>query len=209
MVPIGPWRDGDQKGMANTIGPGTWLRCAHYLSQDGAKSYELSHVSSNEMTQSPFGVPLVYDYRPTVGISTTMHAFNGEQIASGEPGAQGTQMDALGHFAYLKYPWDGSGDFPAADASYYGGYSQSEVKPSANSPLMKLGIEHAPPIITTAVLLDARTHLGNGEILAAGRAITAADIEAMIEAQGLGWARTAARRRSLYLYWVERYLGDG
>ena len=65
MVPIGPWGDGDQKGMANTIGGGTWLRCSHYLAQEGAKSYELSHVRSNDMTQSPFGVPLVYDYRPT------------------------------------------------------------------------------------------------------------------------------------------------
>jgi kynurenine formamidase len=187
MVPNGPWGDGDQKGMANTIGAGTWLRCAHYLSQDGAKTYELSHVRSNDMTQSPFGVPLVYDYRPTVGIPTTRHAFNGEQIATGEPGAQGTQMDALGHFAYLDEPWDGQGDFPADGANYYGGYSQADVKPSADSPLLKLGIENAPPIITSAILLDARAHLGNGETLAAGRAITAADIEAMIEAQGLGW----------------------
>ena len=139
MVPSGPWEQGDQRGMANTIGAGTWLRCAHYLSQDGARSYELSHVRSNDMTQSPFGVPLVYDYRPTVGIPTTRHAFNGEQIASGEPGAQGTQMDALGHFAYLDEPWDGQGDFPANGANYYGGYSQSDVKPSAASPLLKLG----------------------------------------------------------------------
>ena len=88
MVPSGPWEQGDQQGMANTIGAGTWLRCAYYLTQDGAKSYELSHVRSNDMTQSPFGVPLVYEYRPTVGIPGTLHAFNGEQITSGEPGAQ-------------------------------------------------------------------------------------------------------------------------
>jgi kynurenine formamidase len=199
MVPGGPWGDGDQKGMANTLGAGTWLRCAHYLSQDGAKSYELSHVRSNDMTMSPFGVPLKYDYRPTVGIPTTRHAFNGEQIASGEPGAQGTQMDALGHFAYLDEPWDGQGDFPSDGASYYGGYSQSDVKPSADSPLLKLGIEQAPPIITSAILLDARAHLGNGETLAAGRAITAADIESMIEAQGLGW-RGLMPGDVLYIY---------
>jgi hypothetical protein len=199
MVPLGPWAQGDQMGMANTVGAGTWLRCAHYLTQDGAKSYELSHVRSNGMTQSPFGVPLVYEFRPTVGIPGTLHAFNGEQVASGEPAAQGTQMDALGHFAYLSEPWDGQGDFPAADASYYGGYSQSDVKPSAASPLLKLGIENAPPIITTAVLLDARSHLGNGEVLSAGRAITAADIEAMIEAQGLGW-RGLLPGDVLYIY---------
>ncbi len=199
MVPAGPWSQGDQRGMANTIGAGTWLRCAHYLSQDGAKSYELSHVRSNDMTQSPFGVPLVYEYRPTVGIPGTLHAFNGEQITSGEPGAQGTQMDALGHFAYLGEPWDGQGDFPADGANYYGGYSQSDVKPSAASPLLKLGIEHAPPIITSAVLLDARSHLGNGEVLPAGYAISAADIEAMIEAQDLSW-RGLLPGDVLYIY---------
>ena len=198
-VPNGPWAAGDQMGMANTIGAGTWMRCAHYLTGEGAKSYELSHVRSNGMTQSPFGVPLVYEYRPTVGIPGTLHAFNGEQIATGEPAAQGTQMDALGHFAYLGDPWDGQGDFPSADASYYGGYSQSEVKPSAASPLLKLGIEHAPPIITTAVLLDARSYLGNGEVLSAGQTISAADIEAMLEAQGLGW-RGLLAGDVLYIY---------
>ena len=199
MVPTGPWDDGDQIGMANTLGTGTWLRCSHYLSQPGAQSYELSHVRSNDMTQSPFGVPLVYEYRPTAGIPGTKHAFNGEQIASGEPGAQGTQMDGLGHFAYFDEPWDGESEFPASAAKYYGGYSQSEVKPSADSPLLKLGIENVPPIITSAVLLDARAHLGNGERLAAGQTITAADIEAMIEAQGLGW-RGLMAGDVLYIY---------
>ncbi len=199
MVPTGPWGDGDQVGMANTLGSGTWLRCSHYLAQVGAKSYELSHVRSNDMTQSPFGVPLVYEYRPTVGIPGTKHAFNGEQVSSGEPAAQGTQMDALGHFAYFDEAWDGQGDFPADAAKYYGGYSQADVKPSPDSPLQKLGIEQVPPIITSAVLLDARAHLGGGEVLPAGRTITAADIEAMIEAQGLGW-RGLLPGDVLYIY---------
>ena len=153
LVPSGPWPEGNQVGMANTIGAGTWMRCAHYMSQPGAKSYELSHVRSNDMTQSPFGVPLQYEYRPTVGIPGTLHAFNGEQVVTGEPAAQGTQMDALGHFAYLSEPWDGQSDFPSDGASYYGGYTQNEVKPTPDSPLLKLGIEHAPPIITSAILL--------------------------------------------------------
>lgn len=199
MVATGPWPERDQKGMANTLGEGTWLRCAHYMSQPGAKSYELSHVRSNDMTQSPFGVPLVYEFRPTVGIPGTKHAFNGEQVSSGEPAAQGTQMDALGHFAYLDEAWDGESDFPADGASYYGGYAQAEVKPSPESPLLKLGIEQAPPIITSAILLDARTHLGGGDALTAGRAISAADINAMIEAQGLGW-RGLLPGDVLYIY---------
>ena len=70
-------------------------------------------------------------YRPTVGIPGTRHAFNGEEIVSGEPGAQGTQMDALGHFAVLPRLWDGKSDFPSGEATYYGGHTQGDVKPTA------------------------------------------------------------------------------
>src|SRR3954466_4316409 len=146
-----PWPAGDEIGMANTLGPATWQRCATYLADPKAKSYELSHLRSNTMPQSPFGVPLRDRYRPTVGIAGTRHAFNGEETVSGEAGAQGTQMDAIGHFAVLPEAWDGKGEFPADSATYYGGYKQSDVKPTPDSPLQKLGIEKVPPIITTAV----------------------------------------------------------
>ncbi|GAB4527924.1 MAG: hypothetical protein Tsb0010_10630 [Parvularculaceae bacterium] len=168
------------------------------MTEPGARAYELSHIRSNAMPASPFGVPLEYTFRGTVGLPGTEHAFNGES-ETGENGAQGTQMDALGHFAFLNEPWSGEGDFPAADVRYYGGYSQAEVKPSASSPLLKLGIDKVPPIVTSAVLLDARTHLGGGEPLAPGYAITAADIEAMIEAQGLSW-RGLLPGDVLYIY---------
>ena len=170
--------------MANTQGAGTWLRCASHLTAPGARVYEISYERSNTMPLSPFGVPLEYEYRPTVGIPGTLHAFNGEQVVSGEPGAQGTQMDALGHFGVLSEPWGGEGDFPADGVTYYGGFTQDEVKPSPDSPLEKLGIEKAPPIVTTAVLLDAQAHNG-GEPLGPGDLVTAADIEAMLDAQGL------------------------
>jgi len=208
-VPTGPWGDRDQVGMANTLGHGTWMRCAHYLSQPGAKSYELSHVRSNDMTQSPFGVTLEYKYHPTVGVPYSKHAFNGESIVSGEPAAQGTQMDALGHFAYLDEVWIPGNDFPADNAKYYGGYTQADVKPSPGSPLLKLGIENVPPIVTSAILLDARTHLGGGDSMTAGQLITAADIEAMIEAQGLGW-RGLLPGDVLYIYtgWSDIWESD-
>src|SRR5215204_6996083 len=84
----------DEIGMARTLGPRTWQRCAEHLANPNSKSYEISHIRSNTMPQSPFGTPLKEIYRPTVGIPGTRHAFNGEEIVSGEPGAQGTQMDA-------------------------------------------------------------------------------------------------------------------
>src|SRR6202040_881470 len=134
-----------------------------------SQTYEVWYLRSNTMSQSPFGVPVRDKYLGTVGIPGTVHAFNGEETVSGEPGAQGTQMDAIGHFAVLPEPWDGKGDFPADKARYYGGYTQADVKPTADSPLQKLGIEKVPPIITSAVLLDAKSHLGRGSAMQPGQ----------------------------------------
>ncbi len=198
LVPLPPWPEGNERGMANTLGSGTWLRCAYHLARPEAKAYELSHVRSETMPMSPFGVPLDYTFRPTAGLPGTRHAFNGESV-SGETGAQVTQMDALGHFGFLPEAWDGSGALPADRVQYYGGYTQADVKPEADSPLLKLGVENVPPIVTSAVLLDARSFLGGGEALAAGQLVTASDIEGMIEAQGLAW-RGLLPGDVLYIY---------
>ena len=197
--PASPWPAGDELGMANTLGPATWKRCAPYLANRKARSYELSYLRSNTMPQSPFGTPLVDKYRPTVGIPGTMHAFNGEETVSGEPGAQGTQMDAIGHFAVLPEKWDGKSEFPADKAKYYGGFTQKDIKPTPDSPLKHLGMEKVPPIVTTAVLLDAKTHLGKGKAMAPGALVKAADIEAMLKAQGLG-KRGLQAGDVLYIY---------
>ena len=180
-----PWPAGDEIGMANTLGPATWKRCAPHLANPKAKSYELSFVRSNTMPQSPFAIPHREKAKPTVGIPGTKHAFNTDETVSDDPGQQGTQMDALGHFAVLPDKWDGKGEFPAAGAKYYGGFTQADVKPTPDSPLQKLGIDKAPPIVTTAVLLDAKSHLGKGKPMEPGAVITAKDIEAMLKAQGL------------------------
>jgi len=73
------------------------------------------------------------------------------------------------------------------------------VKPTPDSPLQKLGIEKVPPIITTAVLLDAKTHLGGGSAMQPGQAVTAKDIEAMLKAQGLE-SRGLVPGDVLYIY---------
>lgn len=185
LVPNGPWPQHDERGMANTIGNGTWMRCAYYLAQQSARSYELSHMRSNTMPMSPFGRPLTFESTPSVSVPGTRHVYNGELVKGGEPGAQGTQMDALGHFAYYDQVWDGKGDAPVGSAKYYGGYTQAEVKPTPDSPLIKLGIDKVPPIITSAVLLDAKTYLGKGAAMQPGQMVTTADITAMLKVQGL------------------------
>jgi kynurenine formamidase len=194
-----PWPAGDEIGMANHLGAATWKRCAQHLANPRAKSYELSYVRSNTMPQSPFATPHKENAKPTVGVPMSRHAFNTDETVSDDPGQQGTQMDALGHFAVLPQAWDGKSEFPSAGAKYYGGYTQEQVKPKPDSPLQKLGIDKAPPIVTTAVLLDAKSHLGKGKPMEAGAVVTAKDIEAMLKAQGLA-KRGIQKGDVLYIY---------
>jgi len=185
-VPAPPWPAGDERGMANAIGPATWGRCAAYLQNPRARSYELSQLRSSTMPMSPFAAPYAVKPKATTALPFTQHAFNTETYNEGnEHGQQGTQIDAIGHFSVLPQTWDGKGTAPVDEASYYGGYKQKDVKPTPDSPLMKLGIEKIPPIVTSAVLLDAKALLGKGAPMKAGEVVTAADIVAMLKAQGL------------------------
>ncbi len=184
-VPPPPWPAGDERGMANQIGPATFARCAWHMQQPGAQAYEISQLRSNTMPLSPFTGPYVARPKAMSGIPGTAHAFNSETLNEGaEPGQQGTQIDALGHFAVLKQPWDGKPPLPVDQAVYYGGMTQQEVKPTADSPLLKLGIDKMPPIVTSAVLLDAKRY--KKQAMKAGELVTAADIQGMLKAQGLG-----------------------
>ena len=183
-VPAPPWPAGDERGMANQIGPATLNRCAYFMQQPYAKPYEVSHLRSNTMPLSPFSGEFVVKPKPTSGIPGSAHAFNSETFNEGaEHGQQGTQIDALGHFAVLKDPWDGKNPLPLEGAAYYGGLTQSDVKPTPESPLLRLGIDKIPPIITSALLLDAKAY--KKAAMKAGELVTAADIQGMLKAQGL------------------------
>jgi kynurenine formamidase len=136
------------------------------------------------MPLSPFTGPFEQKPKATAGIPGTAHAFNSETFNEGaEPSQQGTQIDALGHFAVLPSPWDGKPPLPVDGARYYGGYTQQDVKPSSDSPLLKLGIDKVPAIVTSAVLFDAKVY--KKESMKAGELVTAKDLEAMLKAQGL------------------------
>jgi kynurenine formamidase len=183
-VPPPPWPQGDERGMANQIGPATLARCAWHMQEPGARPFELSHLRSNTMPLSPFAGPYQVKPKPSAGIPGTAHAFNSEQFnENAEPAQQGTQMDALGHFGAFKQPWDGKSELPAAQALYYGGFSQQQVKPTPDSPLLKLGIDKVPPIITSAVLFDAKLY--KKESMKAGELVTANDLQAMLKSQGI------------------------
>jgi kynurenine formamidase len=214
LVPMPPWPEADERGMANTLGVGTSMRCAYHLNQFNARVYELSHLRSNDMPSSPWAAPIRYEHAPTSGMPNSIFAWHPGTTVTGISGAQGTQMDAFGHWGYLDEIWDGTGDFPSEKAKYYGGFKQSDVNPSSDLPLQKLGIDKAPPIITSAVLLDAKTHLGKGEPMKPGQQIHGMDIEDMLEAQGLAW-RGLLPGDVLYIYtgwsdhWEEDFYYDG
>ena len=80
-------------------------------------------------------------------------------------------------------PGTASRSSPPRQALYYGGFTQQEVKPTPDSPLLKLGIDKAPPIITSAVLFDAKAY--KKAAMKDGELVSAKDLEAMLKAQGL------------------------
>ncbi len=214
LTPTPPWPPKDEFGMANTQGAGTWMRCAFHLNQAGAKVYELGHVRSNTMPSSPWAAPMQYQYPPTEGAPGAIVVWHTGTELTGTAGAQGTQMDAFGHWGFLPEKWNGKGAIPRQSAQYYGGHSQAEVKPDQNGPLHKLGIDKAVPIITSAVLLDAKNYLGKGQAMQPGEQIHAADIEAMLKAQKLDW-RGILPGDVVYIYtgwgdnWNEKHYYQG
>lgn len=187
----------DDRGSTATQGAETWSRAALYmiprpklvngqLTLVAPLRLEVSHIMDPAAPQSPFAQPWSLTPNPTVffgpnGVTFDSsqaifgHAGNGE-IISGDLGGQGTQMDALGHFGFISRP----GESP----TYFGGLTQSEVVGPAG--LKRLGIDKAEPIITSVVMLDAVRFLNQGRVLAPGYAITKADIEKILSAEGLG-----------------------
>lgn len=156
----------------------TRLRCAAHLADPRSRVYEIGHRISPTMPQSPFGDgPLSVDPVPTAGLPFTRHAGNGELVCGGLA-SQGTQMDALGHFGVIAEPWAPGTPFPVDSVRYFNGLTQAQVKPTPASPLLRLGIEHAVPIMTSAVILDAEKL--RGRALNAGEQITLADVQAML-----------------------------
>jgi len=72
------WGAGDELGMANTLGPATWQRCAQALANPKAKSYEVSHLRSNTMPHRRRRAA-ARQVSADRGHSGTVHAFNGER----------------------------------------------------------------------------------------------------------------------------------
>ena len=176
----------DQRGMTNLLGPDTYLRCANYLSNPEAKVYELSYKRTSTMPLSPFAGEYKPKFLPEIAWAGSKQVFTMDVLNENvNDGNQGTQMDALGHFGYTDEVWNGEGEADLSSLKYFGNYKGKDVKPSPDSPLKKLGIETVPPIITSAVFLDVRKYIFNGEAMKAGEYVTVNHIEETINKSSL------------------------
>ena len=165
-------------GMAKHLGPETQSRCAQSLSQTNSSSYELSYERSGTMPKSPFAGVFQPKFLGTTHMDGTVQHYNMDVLNTDVNTAnQGTQMDALGHFGFRSNQDD--------EILYFGGLTQEEVKPTADSPLLQLGAETVPPLVTSGILVNARQYVNKGKAYAAGDFITSKMIKESMEAQGL------------------------
>ena len=146
-----------QRGMTNILGPETWSRCSDLISNPKSESYELSYLRTKSMPLSPFAGEYEPKFLPASAMPNTVQIFTMDVLNENvNDGNQGTQMDALGHFGHLDEPWNGESELDISKVTFFGGLKGDEVKPSNESPLLKLGMETVPPIITTAILINVK-----------------------------------------------------
>ena len=175
-----------QRGMTNILGLETWSRCSDLISNPKSSSYELSYLRTKSMPLSPFAGEYKPKFLPASSMPDTVQIFTMDVLNENvNDGNQGTQMDALGHFGHLESPWDGKSDIDISNATFFGGFKGKEVKPTNDSPLLKLGMETVPPIITSAVLIDVKKYAYNGQSMSAGEYVTVEDIKKSIQASSL------------------------
>ncbi|MFL2718321.1 MAG: cyclase family protein [Gammaproteobacteria bacterium] len=175
-----------QRGMTNILGLETWSRCSELISNPKSNSYELSYLRTHSMPLSPFAGQYKPKFLPPSSMPDTVQVFTMDVLNENvNDGNQGTQMDALGHFGHLDAPWDGKSELDMSNATFFGGLNGKDVKPSSDSPLLKLGMETVPPIITSAVLIDVKKYAFEGQSMSAGEYVTVQDIKKSIAASSL------------------------
>ena len=176
-----------QRGMTNLLGAETYMRCSQQLQNPNAKTYELSYMRTKSMPLSPFAGNYEPKFLPISSMPNTLQIFTMDVLNNDvNDGNQGTQMDALGHFGHMETPWNGESELDISDVSFFNGFKGEEVKPSNDSPLLKLGIETVPPIITTALMIDVKKYAFGGKSMGAGEFITVEDFKKSIAQSSIG-----------------------
>jgi kynurenine formamidase len=194
------WGPDDQLGAANLLTAD--MRLAALRSVERGTIYDLSHEISMGApflvpNQTPFLMSIWASWRDSIRRRRQNGAVNdaGSNVERIEMTAHvGTHIDALGHFS--------KGD------RLYNGLSAAETVTDWG--LLKLGIEHAPPMITRGVLLDVAGTEGRAH-LEAGHAISPGELERAAKAASVrlekgdivlirtGWGRYFGTDNARYL----------
>ena len=159
------WGREDQIGAGNLLTAEKRLAALRLVVQ--GEVFDLSHeIAMNAPfmmpNQTPYLMSLWTNWRDSLRRRRALGATNevGVNIERMEMTAHvGTHIDALGHFSI-------------GDRLYNGLNAEEEV---TDWGLLRLGVEHVPPMVTRGLLLDV-AGLDGGEHLAAGRAVTADDL---------------------------------
>ena len=168
------WGADDQIGAANLIT--TEKRLAALRLAATGKLYDLAHTTGADApymrpNQPPFLLMMWSTWRDAIRRRRAIGMGNdaGSNVERVEMTMHvGTHIDALGHVSKGDMLYNGN---PAADTLGDWG-------------LNRLGIEHAPPMITRGVLLDV-AGIDGGEYLLPGRAVTPGDLEAAAARAGV------------------------
>ena len=199
-VPAPPWPAGDERGMANQLGEATThalrlaplaARRAHLRSLVRALEHDAEVAVRGpvaEQAQADRGRAVLAPTRSTARPSTPAPSRSSRARRS-TPSATSPSITP---------PWDSEGSvLRPTRRAYYGGFKQKDVKPTPDSPLLKLGIEKIPPLVTTAVLLDAKAYVGKGQRDGRWRGGHRGAHRGMLKAQGLAQARHPAGRHGV------------
>jgi kynurenine formamidase len=168
------WGPSDQIGAANLLTVEKRLAALNSV-RDG-RIYDVSHEISAGApfmapNQTPYLLSIWASWRDSIKRRRLTGATNdaGANVERIEMTAHvGTHIDALGHFS--------KGD------RLYNGLSAADTVTDWG--LERLGIEHAPPMITRGVVLDVAA-LDGGQHLNPGRAITPDDLARAADAAGM------------------------
>ena len=206
--PAPPWPAGDERGMANTLGAATTLRCGWHLSQRGAthlrgvvRALEHDAASRRSRTRraaSPSRPPACRSRRtPSTARPSTPAPSRSSRARRSTRSATSRRSRRRGIRRIRSRPTTRA--TTAATSSRTS--SRRRIRRCSSSASRRSRRSSRPRCCSTR-----RRHVGKGKAMADGEVVTAAHIEAMLKAQGLGQARHPAGRHGVDLHRLERAL---
>jgi hypothetical protein len=170
------WGAGDQAGASNWITPEKVLEAARWIRT--GKIYELGHIYEREMfVPDNRTFQLFIPSFPTHGPYGEDRIVFNDEVLVAQIGQVGTQFDGLGHPGMQVDMANGS-----TTEVFYNGFNKEEMRNPFG--LLKLGIEHMKPLITTGILIDVAGSLRQ-DALDNGYEVSLGEVKDALMKQGI------------------------